>query len=471
MSHKREDLVKLSAKELRQLLRSAEPKCRGFFASHATKDECIEILSGQIDVASAISKFEEKRHGGVPAPNDIKPDAPKSDKKADLQAEIEKILLSVEPLSPVGVKGIRDGLAAAKASASALIEAEKELKKAREIMLPSKSVEFDKNAKTVKILNESFPMVDSNSKMVPVVDEHYEFGAWRSASVCGAVEFSQSATDLIKAVIADHRVQLVGPPAVGKTSVIEQLAAVLKWPLTRFNFNQDLTVHDFVGGFEAVTTDDGKGGKVGVTKWQYGPLPQAMREGHILILDEIDHAPAECSSIIHSVLEPKGKLVLTANGGEVIEPHKKFRIVATSNTAGFGDSSGIHPNAKVQDAALLSRFNIVFHVDWMKLEDEVKLLRKTGGVNGDEAAAIAKIAKGSRQLYSEGQIQYPITLRQTLSWATTTKVYGLSTAFALTVLGKLPKHDAGVVGEYAQRELGEKLDEVVKAESGNESEA
>ncbi|MFP3786240.1 AAA family ATPase, partial [Burkholderia sp. SIMBA_024] len=118
----------------------------------------------------------------------------------------------------------------------------------------------------------------------------------------------------------------------------------------RFNGNRDVTQMDFIGQWVA---------RNGSTVFEHGPLPLAMKEGRVLILDEFDHMPAECSSIMHSVMEPGGKLVISTNGGEVITPHPNFRIVATANTIGHGDEHGQHPAAQVQDAAMRSRFDLI----------------------------------------------------------------------------------------------------------------
>jgi cobaltochelatase CobS len=182
-----------------------------------------------------------------------------------------------------------------------------------------------------------------------------------------------------------------------------------------------------------------------------------MKEGHLLILDEVDHMPAECSSVMHSVMEPGGKLVLTSKGGEVISPHPNFRVVGTANTAGFGDDTGLHPNAQVQDFAFLSRFDCVFRVSWMGAADERDLLVKATGVRKADAELIVRIASDTRRAMENGDLMYPVTLRQTLAWAQTSQVCELSTGFALAVLNKLPDHDVAAVAEIAQRHFGDKL--------------
>jgi cobaltochelatase CobS len=283
---------------------------------------------------------------------------------------------------------------------------------------------------------------------VPTTDPDYRFDIWRAERLCGAVKFVQKVSDLITLLLCGQRVLLVGPPAVGKSSIFEQFAARCGYPVTRFNGNRDITVQDFVGNYEA---------RDGCTVWCDGPLPRAMKEGHILLLDEVDHMPAECSSVLHSVLEPNGRLVMTAKGGEVIHPHENFRIVATSNTAGYGDESGLHPNAQVQDAAFLSRFDAVFRVTWMGFAHERNLIMKISGIDRSLADKIVSVARDTRKAVENSDMLYPVTLRQTIGWARMSKLLDDHTGFALAVLNKVPQQDVAAVAEIAQRHFGEKF--------------
>jgi len=325
----------------------------------------------------------------------------------------------------------------------------------------AKPVEIKSTDKAVEIAGVKVPVIvapardgdepDPALRYVPDVDARFNFTFWRSHRKAGAVGFSQKAGDVIGRLLADERILLVGPPASGKTSLFDQFAARCNWPVTRFNGNRDITILDFVGNVEA------RGGE---TMWCDGPLPRAMREGHILILDEVDHMPAECSSILHAVLEPRGKLVITSNGGEVVAPHENFRIVATANTAGFGDESGIHPNAQVQDGAFLSRFDAVFRVDYMAPAHEKKLLAHVDPrLDKKVVDAIVATANDTRKAVEKGDLVHPITLRQTMAWVRNAIDAGIGPAFAMSVLNKVSDTDAEAVVEIAQRHLGDILTE------------
>ncbi len=292
-----------------------------------------------------------------------------------------------------------------------------------------------------RILAKDAPLLSA----VPKVDEGYNFDMIRCSVAAGGDTFDYGADVLVRAILADQRLLLTGPPSVGKTSFVLQVAARTRWPCFRFMSNRDVTYSDFVGTWEA------EGGQ---TRWVDGPLVAAMKLGGILIVDEFDHMPAECSSALHPAMEHGGTLMM--HDGETVKPHANFRVVLTSNTGGFGDLTGLHANAQVQDAALLSRIDAVGVLTWPTPAHEEELLCGTTGCDPDVADKIVTLANRTREsVDAGGGLLSPISLRETLAWAMGVRVYGdPRLAFAITVLGKLPECDRGAVAEMAQREFG-----------------
>ena len=91
--------------------------------------------------------------------------------------------------------------------------------------------------------------------------------------------------------------------------------------------------------------------------FEYGPLALAMRYGALLLLNEIDLTSPEIAAGLNSVLDGS-PLCIAENGGELIVPHPMFRLVATANTNGGGDDTGLYQGTQRQNLAWLDRFTI-----------------------------------------------------------------------------------------------------------------
>ena len=448
-----------SEPNLREAVRTLQPASRGFFASHADKTTLLEAIraSNTSELARVMQGWKAKYSAGtavVDNPDDADDDSGDADDETATpdvgvygkvptgefdpeygpSEDLKKILDAAGGFNPSVATEIKGLVEAAMDTGPKFIE---------------RTVEIDSSGQTVMLAGVSMPVITDpavDNPFIPAKNPSFNYAYWRAARDCGAVTFELSFGDAAKLVRDGVIVLLVGQPGTGKTEGIKQMCCDTRWPMTRFNGNQDVTMATFVGCYEA------RGGE---TVWIDGAVTRAMKEGHVLILDEVDHMPSECSSVLHAIMEPGGELVITDNGGEIVKPHPNFRIVATSNTAGFGDESGRHPAAQVQDAAFLSRFGAVFHVDWMLPENEIDLIRATSGLDEKTAEKIVKVANDTRRAVANDEMLYPMTLRQTLGWASLIETLGVGGAFAVAVVNKLPPQDVTAFTEIAQRHLGD----------------
>ena len=157
---------------------------------------------------------------------------------------------------------------------------------------------------------------------------------------------------------------VTGSTGCGKTSLIEQVCARLNYPVQSFTCGGSTEYMDLVGQWVMIKGD---------TVWMDGCLTKAMKEGHMLILNEIDLVdPAELANL-NAVMEGS-PLVISQLNGQVVHPHSNFRIVATANSNGSGDS-GLYSGVMRQNLAFMDRFSVI-KVQYAAPEVEIDILEK-----------------------------------------------------------------------------------------------
>lgn len=166
---------------------------------------------------------------------------------------------------------------------------------------------------------------------------------------------------------ARRNVLLTGDAGVGKSSVIVEIAARVNIPVYQLACSGKTRFQHLIGSRELAS---------GETRWVDGPLTRAMREGGILLMDEVTRMDAGEQMCLASVLDARSSLTIP-DTGEVVKPHHRFRVAATGNSGGFGDESGAYVGEKSSSYAFLDRFQKI-RVSPMPPEVEAELLKKSG---------------------------------------------------------------------------------------------
>ncbi|MEQ9150910.1 MAG: AAA family ATPase [Parvibaculum sp.] len=220
-----------------------------------------------------------------------------------------------------------------------------------------------------------------------------------------------------------------GPKGAGKTSSIQQFAGRLNWPVQHCTGRERMEYADLVGQWMLIR---------GEWEWLDGPLTTAVRHGHVFLLDEADTlSPGELVGL--NALRENGNLVIAEKGGEVIVPHKSFRLVITANSAGNGDMTGEYQSVVQQNSALRDGFRFI-KIGYPSIETEEAILRRKvrqldnatleldgspalfNGAPIDLLQGLTKLATDIRQLYlgsddRPGEITTPISTRTLIRWA------------------------------------------------------
>ena len=257
----------------------------------------------------------------------------------------------------------------------------------------------------------------------------------------------------------NRRVMVQGYHGTGKSTHIEQVAARLKWPCIRINLDAHISRIDLVGR-DAIVLRDG----LQVTEFREGLLPWALQHPVALVFDEYDAGRPDVMFVIQRVLETEGKLTLL-DQNRVIRPDPNFRLFATANTVGLGDTSGLYHGTQQINQGQMDRWNIVVGLNYLPAETELDIVSaKNPDTDRKQIADMIKVADLTRQGFMNGDISTVMSPRTVITWAQNTAIFkDVGFAFRLSFLNKCDEAERMLVAEYYQRVFGTELPESVVA--------
>jgi cobaltochelatase CobS len=255
----------------------------------------------------------------------------------------------------------------------------------------------------------------------------------------------------------NRRVMVQGYHGTGKSTHIEQVAARLKWPCIRINLDAHISRIDLIGR-DAIVLRDGQQ----VTEFREGLLPWALQTPTALVFDEYDAGRPDVMFVIQRVLETEGKLTLL-DQNRVIRPNPYFRLFATANTVGLGDTSGLYHGTQAINQGQMDRWNIVVGLNYLPAQVESEIvLAKASGTDAATVANMVKVAEMTRQGFINGDISTVMSPRTVITWAQNTAIFkNVGFAFRLSFLNKCDDAERALVAEYYQRVFGQDLPESV----------
>ncbi|WP_249691697.1 cobaltochelatase subunit CobS [Stappia sp. WLB 29] len=257
----------------------------------------------------------------------------------------------------------------------------------------------------------------------------------------------------------NRRVMVTGYHGTGKSTHIEQVAARLNWPCVRVNLDSHISRIDLVGK-DAIVLKDGRQ----VTEFRDGILPWALQNNIALVFDEYDAGRPDVMFVIQRVLEVSGRLTLL-DQNRVIRPHPAFRLFATANTVGLGDTSGLYHGTQQINQGQMDRWSIVTTLNYLPHDNEVEIvLAKSKHYQTDEGRKIVsrmvRLADMTRNAFINGDLSTVMSPRTVITWAENADIFkDLGFAFRLTFLNKCDEMERTLVAEFYQRCFGEELPE------------
>ncbi len=296
---------------------------------------------------------------------------------------------------------------------------------------------------------DSEMQIDAFSKKneyVPKIDTNYKFDKETTLAILAGFSFNK-------------RVLVQGYHGTGKSTHIEQVAARLNWPCIRVNLDSHISRIDLIGK-DAIILKDNKQ----VTEFKEGVLPWSIQNPVALVFDEYDAGRPDVMFVIQRVLESDGNFTLL-DKNKVLEQHDFFRIFATTNTVGLGDTSGLYHGTQQINQGQMDRWNIVSTLNYLPFEKEFEIiLAKNKKFNTREGKEIIsnmiKVADLTRKGFINGDISTVMSPRTVMHWAENTTIFNdKGYAFRVTFLNKCDELEKKIISEYYQRCFGEELPE------------
>ncbi|MDA8822286.1 cobaltochelatase subunit CobS [Candidatus Pelagibacter bacterium] len=296
---------------------------------------------------------------------------------------------------------------------------------------------------------ESDMHVDAFSKKneyVPKIDADYKFDKDTTLAVLAGFSFNK-------------RVLIQGYHGTGKSTHIEQIAARLNWPCIRVNLDSHVSRIDLIGK-DAIVLKDGKQ----ITEFKEGILPWSIQNPVALVFDEYDAGRPDVMFVIQRVLESEGNFTLL-DKNKVLEQHDFFRIFATTNTVGLGDTTGLYHGTQQINQGQMDRWNIVSTLNYLPFDKELEIVsaknKNLNNKTGKELLSnMIKVADLTRKGFINGDISTVMSPRTVLHWAENTSIFkDQGYAFRVTFLNKCDELEKKIISEYYQRCFGEDLPE------------
>ena len=284
------------------------------------------------------------------------------------------------------------------------------------------------------------------NQYVPDLDKNYKFDRDTTLAILSGFSFNK-------------RVLIQGYHGTGKSTHIEQVAARLNWPCVRVNLDSHISRIDLIGK-DAIVIKDGKQ----ITEFKEGVLPWSIQNPVALVFDEYDAGRPDVMFVINRVLESEGTFTLL-DKNKVIKQNSNFRLFATTNTIGLGDTTGLYHGTQQINQGQMDRWNIVTTLNYLDFDKELEIvLAKNKNMNNakdkEKISNMIKVASLTRKGFIAGDISTVMSPRTIIHWAENSEIFkDTGYAFRVTFLNKCDDLEKNIIAEYYQRCFGEDLPE------------
>lgn len=290
------------------------------------------------------------------------------------------------------------------------------------------------------------PAFETANEYVPPIDPAYRFDRDTTLSILAGFAYNR-------------RVMVQGYHGTGKSTHIEQIAARLNWPCIRINLDSHVSRIDLIGK-DAIVVENG----MQVTAFKEGMLPWAFQRPVALVFDEYDAGRPDVMFVIQRILEADGRLTLL-DQNKVLTPNPWFRLFATTNTIGLGDTTGLYHGTQQINQGQMDRWSIVTTLNYLEHDEETEIVIAKAPLYDSEEGrkaidAMVRVADMTRNAFIAGDISTVMSPRTVITWAQNAEIFqNIGYAFRVTFLNKCDELERPTVAEFFQRAFGEDLPE------------
>lgn len=237
---------------------------------------------------------------------------------------------------------------------------------------------------------------------------------------------------------------LWGHAGTGKSTLAMQIAARTGRPAMRVQHTANTEESHVLGGWRV---------RDGETIFELGPLPFCMKYGLTYIADEYDFGMPQVLSLYQPVLEGNPLVIKEADShNRVIEPHPLFRFIATGNTNGAGDETGLYQGTVQQNAANFERFGLVEEVRYPERAVEISIIVGQGQIPAELAEKLVSFGNMIREAFTNGKLGAPVSPRALINAAKIGKRLGsLTQGLNCSYINRLTRVDQEVARETLKR--------------------
>ena len=290
----------------------------------------------------------------------------------------------------------------------------------------------------------SMPQSDSSTSAekldIQSTDAHFSYGSQRlskrpkrgNSLIPSNITYILEGTPpevVVYALESGESLLMVGESGVGKSKMIQYLAQETNTPLLNACGHNEITVENLLGSMTVVN---------GNTVWKDGILPEAMRKGYWLLLDEVNSVDPGVMKVINEVLDNRKVTITVAGEPRIVRANKDFRFVCTMNPP----DSPIYKGIETMSFEFMDRFDTVVHLDYLSQETEASLIMELTGYSDSKTANnIVQFANTIRKAMKEGEIFATVTTRSLISFCRKAQVFDIRTSAETSILRKMSKAD------------------------------